>query len=559
MPQDTIRPSEVAGLFRFTTVEGTSDSPIVQMDFVGREYWLPVYDWDLDAHKYSEVVVCAARQSEKSTNLANLQLSGALVPGDRSLYVNSSERQTKDYSAARIDDTVNNTPVLARSRIRGVGAKYGVFEKHFVGGVIVYLSFASVDADRVRGKAVRRLFLDEVQDMAIDILPVIIECTGRVVKGRFVMLAGTHKTFDSTLNQRWEKSTKSEVMIPCHHHSVTVGSQSVPYYQNIGPDNVRPKTTGIVCDKCEKRIDHLDPGRILVPQKPEAPYLGLRIPRPIVPWCTGRFWDEEVLERIYGIDAYPEAQVRNEILAMPFDKGVRPLTHDDVLEHCDVRASTLDHGLERGAGYWGNLGVPCFMGVDHGLGINDSYTFITIAGHYQGKRLNVFYTKRLTGDLADSRNYLKLIVDLVRRYRVVAVGVDFGMGHHINPELIRALGPNRVLQIQYTGSMTAAPIIYDPRLHLVKASKSFALDNIIRVIKKGWYTFPREEECREFVEDCTALFYEERNNQVFYNRREGVPDDGIHALTYMTIASAVLHRPIPEVFTFTVGNTSEIL
>ena len=549
-------PSEVAQEFRFTTVEGLTDDPIVQLDLTARPYLLPFYDMDFEEAGYKGAVLVSARQGEKSTTLGCVQLVGLVRPGARSLYINSSEKQSRVYSSARIDDTVRNTAVLNRLRVRGSGSKYGVFEKHFRNGAITYVSFAGDTADRVRGISASEIYLDEVQDMIQDVIPVILECAGRVVRGRVTLYAGTHKTFDSTLNSQWEDSTQTELMIPCHRHQMQVpnldgGQSMIPYFQEITLENIQDGTEGPVCRKCGGALDILDPMRMLVHRNPGARLYGFRLPRPIVPWCRGNFWRDRVLDPIFHDKKYSEASVHNEILALPFDRGIKPLTRQVLESHCIESVSSVDPSASRGPAYVRAESMVKFMGVDWGLGIDDSFTFIVIGGYYfdQGK-MNIVHTERLTGDLTDPEKAVSYVYHLAKEFRVHAVGPDYGMGHQANTQLMRMLGAQMVLPVQYLPSVTAAPVSYDTRLHVARVNRTFALDAVINGIKRGVYTFPRASECADFLEDCAALFYEERNGQIIYNRKKGTPDDGIHALAYGTIASAILLRPRPDMFTY---------
>jgi phage terminase large subunit GpA-like protein len=147
-----------------------------------------------------------------------LELAG-VRPNYTSLFVSPSAMQTKVFSVTRIDDIIDVSPALRA--LKDTRLTYNLLEKSFINGSKIYLRYAFLSADRIRGLSVNSLFLDEIQDLLTELLPVIEETTSHH-KSPFFLYSGTPKTFDNTIEKLWSKSsTQNEWAIPCDAHTPT--------------------------------------------------------------------------------------------------------------------------------------------------------------------------------------------------------------------------------------------------------------------------------------------------------------------------------------------------
>jgi phage terminase large subunit GpA-like protein len=178
-----------------------------------------------------------------------LELAG-VRPNYTSLFVSPSAMQTKVFSVTRIDDIIDVSPALRA--LKDTRLTYNLLEKSFINGSKIYLRYAFLSADRIRGLSVNSLFLDEIQDLLTELLPVIEETTSHH-KSPFFLYSGTPKTFDNTIEKLWSKSsTQNEWAIPCDAHTPT-------YWNILGIKNIGKN--GPICSKC---------GKLLNPEHPRA-------------------------------------------------------------------------------------------------------------------------------------------------------------------------------------------------------------------------------------------------------------------------------------------------
>ena len=123
----------------------------------------------------------------------------------------------------------------------------------FANGSQLFVRAAFLTADSCRGLSVRRLYIDEYQDIAPNHLPVLQETLSHAKDGRTI-LAGTPKSIDNCLEAAFSASTANEWTITCGqcHKGVILDERC------LGPQ-------GIVCPDCQVPIDPRS-GRVDCPQ-----------------------------------------------------------------------------------------------------------------------------------------------------------------------------------------------------------------------------------------------------------------------------------------------------
>jgi hypothetical protein len=523
-----ILPSQfTSGVFQMPKPDGTGYAPF---SFEGRRHLQRIYD--TPARK---VLMCCGRQVEKSTLLGNLSLAYmTLVVGLRILFVSPSSTQTKTFSNDRIKEPIETSPLLTRFTTSMLTKN--IFEKQFVNRSMITMRYAYLNADRTRGIPAWQLFLDEIQDILRDNIPVIEHCLSHAPEmWRRQVYSGTPKSLDNIIEDyRANQSTQGEWVVPC---------EGCRHWNVLGEKNIGKK--GVICAKCGKPIDPQGPRAQWAwmvkpdPTDPnKVPWESYRIPQLMVPW---KLSEEGWAEVLYGYENYPRAKFMNETLGISFESGMRPITTAQMRDACGEH-SMNDLETVRTL----SLSQPFFMGVDWGTGDN-AYTVCVIATYVEN-RFRVLFAHRFVGEESDPNVQLKKLVDLGRHFNIAIFGCDYGFGFGMNHHLVRAFGAPRVMKYQYMGQL-AKKVLWDEKMQRWKAHRTEVMSAIFEAIKKKKCEFPKWEEFKApYAKDFTNIYseYNERLRIVQYDHKPGNPDDTFHAFTYAWLASMIV-IPRPDI------------
>lgn len=127
----------------------------------------------------AKVVLKFSRQTAKSTTLANIMVTNSVLnPYFKSLYISPSVDQTKVFSHDRVNPVMETSPFIKKHYINSTIIQ-NVFMKQLLNGSRMYLRYAHLSADRVRGYSADMCLFDEVQDQLEDNIPVIEETMSR--------------------------------------------------------------------------------------------------------------------------------------------------------------------------------------------------------------------------------------------------------------------------------------------------------------------------------------------------------------------------------------------
>lgn len=498
------------------------------MDFSERRYLRRIYDTPSQRR-----LIMTSRQCEKSTTLGNLQLS---YLGLRSLYtmlfVSPSAMQTKVFSTTRIDEIVEASPLIRA--MTHPSLRMNILEKHFINGSKLYLRYAFLSADRIRGLSANGVVLDELQDILQDLIPVIEE-TASHHQASIYLYSGTPKTFDNTIETYWSKfSTQSEWVIPCERHG-TPKDPSSWHWNILGEKHLGKK--GPICERCGHLINPEHPQAQWVEMVPGAQVEGLRICRLMVPWFFKN--PDKWKEILQALERYPRAQFMNEVMALSYDSGSKPLTRAEIIRCCDNRWTGLDEDqvAELGTRY------PLYAGIDWsggGNSENSAYTVLFVGGYVRGDaRFQYVFTKRFDGPLMESDVQIKEIIRLLKRFNIRYTGVDFGGGFFPNKELTNIFGPSRVHPFQYV-ARAPGKLMYKAQLHRYLAFRSLVMADVFNAIKKCKVAFPSWENFREpFATDMLNIRaeYNENLRMIQFVKVRSATDDAFHAALYCLLAS----------------------
>lgn len=510
-------------------------------DFTGRTYLKPIYD--RDDH---EVLLKTARQVEKTTFLANNVVIDSVVRSySKSLYVSPSHTQTRQFSSEKLKPAIERSPLI-KTYFQDSSVSQQVFEKGFTNGSFVFLRSAFRSADRARGVSARNLALDEIQDMLIDQIPVIRECTSHFTDAR-TLLAGTPKSLNNPIEVFWKTSSQNEWMVPCEH----CRKWNFLDERNIAPteayvNDILPP--GPVCKYCQKPID-VTKGHWVSFNK-GSPVMGYRIPQLMVPWICGL--KSQWLKLLWKRDNYPLSQFYNEVLGISYDSALSPVTQEELASICleydgwdldnltsdqirFARGNYLTGGIDWGEGLDGSEKLPS------GKVRSASYSVFTIGYYHTPSQYKVLAIKKFTGKETDPDYVVATCAQIVKTLGIQLVGVDWGHGWMANNTLVRLLGPKHVVQFQYLPKLKQK-MKWDPigfRYHL---QRNFLMSEFFYDLKKGHVCFPRWSYFQPFAKDYLAIYaeYNEFRREIRYDHRPSEPDDCYHSALYAKLTCDIM-------------------
>ena len=237
------------------------------ISFQDRPYLPAVYQC-----KKRNLVLRCSRQTEKSTFLANSILYEACTnPGITMLLVAPTVEQAWTFCHSRLLPCLHDSPLIRRKLIGSKTREPRIMHMTFANGSQLFVRAAFLTADSCRGLSVRRLYIDEYQDIAPNHLPVLQETLSHANDGRTI-LAGTPKLIDNCLEAAFSASTANEWTIPCPqcHKGVILDERCLAQH-------------GIVCPDCQVALDPRRGSGFLGTRSPP----GVMVFGSVIPWCPG--------------------------------------------------------------------------------------------------------------------------------------------------------------------------------------------------------------------------------------------------------------------------------
>jgi len=476
----------------------------------GREYLRKIHDGN-----FKNVLLRTGRQVEKSTTLAVHMITRAiLIPYFTALYITPSSKQTRMFSAQKLNPFIKTSDFIQKYFV-DKNCTDRVFEKSFSNGSRIVLDYVFLTADRVRGISADALYLDEIQDIMSDHIPVIEETLSHS-RYKFRIYAGTPKRYQNPIERLWESSSQTEWVVKC---------ESCNHWNVLGEKNVRKE--GLSCARCGKLLD-VRVGE-WVNMRESYTFKGIRIPQLIASWMDwGEIW-RKYLE-------YPTAKFYNEVLGLPYEDAARPITQEDILNACEPRPMVFsyDPGVFKGE--------PLFLGIDYApasFGEQTAYTVVAIGG-FVGDTFKVVYLKRYKGVESDLSFVVEDVAALARKFKVARVGADWGVGSGgANQFLRRALGsPDKVIEFYYSGSQKQL-VTWDWKGGRFVLNRTEAMSHVMLKIKTRKITFPRWSDFSEFAADFLNIYqdFSETTGRVLFDH-DG-PDDAFHAVLYAYMVGAL--------------------
>jgi hypothetical protein len=118
--------------------------------------------------------------------------------------------------------------------------------------------------------------------------------------------------------------------------------------------------------------------------------------------------------------------------------------------------------------------------------------------------------------------------------------VDWGHGWGVNNQLVRIMGPKRVVQFQHLPKLKQK-MKWDRigmRYHL---HRNFMMSELFFDIKQKFVEFPRWAEFEPYAKDILGIYseYVEYRREIKYDHKASDPDDFFHSLLYAKLSSDI--------------------
>lgn len=504
---------------------------IEHFSFEKRQYLLPIYN-----SSSRRMLFCWARQTEKSTSNGNISLAyAAMNVGFKVLYVTASSSQALVFSSDRIKDAIELSPIL--NRLQSSKLAQNVLFKQFFNRSQIRIRYAFHNADRVRGISSDCNIIDELQDVLVENIPIIEQCSSHS-HWKISRYCGTPKSVDNTMAIYWGRhSTQNEWVVPCERHS--------PVHWNI-LDERNIGRFGLICDKCGQAISPSHKKAQWVSTNPRTQHNenrvvfdGYRIPQLMVPWVVENeeSWRENIL---LAREQYDKSTFYNEVLALSCDSGDRPITKEQLKACCnpDIDMSQYETEAKKCDGD----GV--FVGIDWGTSESQSHTVLSL-GAYFGGQYRCFYFHRFDGREAELPVMMDTIFRIIDSVNFRLIGADYGGGFDRNDALIRRYGPERVVKYQYVWRLKKK-LSWEPSLGRFVVYRSEVMTDIFSALRRGRKVIelPNWNQLEDpYGSDILNIFSEfsTQLRMTQYKRSPDKPDDSFHSLLYQMLASLIIH------------------
>jgi hypothetical protein len=500
------------------------------LQFKGKPYRLTGYEPFIDIYNSDTplIVIQAGRQVSKSVTVGGLIITNAIAEAfATSIYISPLSQQASRFSTMYLVPFMNSP--LIRKRYMDSDSKKNVFEKSFNNGSIIFLSYAQNenDADRVRGIAASKLFVDEIQDVEFDALSIIGETLSAAEEPRR-FYTGTAKGEDNTLERFRKLTNQLEWGIKCPH----CGTWSIPYNEEncVKMTTLNPEGPG--CVKCGKLLD-VSKGKWVAAAPSVKDKFGFHVPQLIVPERVKPSKFGEIREKL---ELYPRPKWLNEVAGLAAGRGNRILSMSEAIACCDSTRTKFDDCWPRDSRGIVNV----VLGVDWSVtGSIISYTVASVIGYdYMGKAY-LLYSERMQG--TDILEQVTRVEQIYRQFNCQMMGSDRGVGVLQGQLLQGTLSPDQVHMIQYVAAKMYAR--YDPQGGYLSVDRTQAMDSVILRMKLGKLKFntPRWEMTQQYWKDALAVFEEESlSGRRLYRKDEGAVDDWLHSIVFGHVAWQLL-------------------
>lgn len=489
--------------------------------FNDRPYIYPIIN-----NKAKRTLLLAARQTEKSTTMSGNEISTAcLNPNTNLLYVSPTMKQTNVYSRKKIDEVFEVSPLLRRVFYPGVKG-FRVEEKRLKNYTTMYFRSAYHDADSIRGITADNQYHDEIQDMLEEIGPIIEACSQKRKNAKF-MYAGTPKTYDNNIHQKWELSSQSEWCVKCLHCG---------HWNILSINNVLLGKPGVWCEKCHgdihTRYGCWVRGKDVDIEANEIE--GFRLPYIILPTQ-----DLDFPELFWKMKNYTTAALMNEVFGVSYDSGSKPLTREQLISVCNPNSVMW---YEVPPSFKGNIFIA---GIDWGGG-DSGFTILTI-GYFDAIRQKfvIVFAKRYVGKEAEPEACTQDIASICIRFNAKIVGADWGFGNGGMNSMLKRLLPSDFTFATFRHSVIKKFLAYDEQGETYVTNRTEVMTDLFNKIKTHMLEFYKWEDFEYIGKDYLNINaeYSDTLRQIRYIHSQ--PDDAFHSLLYAILCWMIINQQTP--------------
>jgi hypothetical protein len=365
-----------------------------------------------------KMLMVAGRQVSKSTVLAYRNVTrSSMLDNFRTLFVTPLFEQVRRFSANYVKPAIELS--FIRERIVDPGCDSQVLQKSLSNGATMTFTYAFRDCDRARGIPCDVVTFDEVQDIDINHIPIIRECTSQS-RYKLEEYAGTPKTMDNTIAKLWRDSSQGEWVIRCS----SCGHMNVPSIEEDLLNMIL--APGLSCGKCHELVDarngfweHKFPDRI-------HSFFGVHIPQPIMPMHFAEQRDWDILYE--KVNTGKKSTVYNEVLGESCDAGAKIIPMD-LLKKSSVLPfliGTKGARLHRERTQFQSVSLGIDWGGHGEKG--DSLTALVVTGLRPNGRTDLMHAETIPPEY-DIQTELVRIKAIYQEFRCNGLGHDYaGIG-----------------------------------------------------------------------------------------------------------------------------------
>ena len=479
----------------------------------------------------------AGRQIGKSTMMAGESTVECVsIPGFSVLYGAPDDLKLKIFSYQRLWPMINLSPAIYEVFMKGGDCVNNVRHKRFSNGSMIMITNSSREAN-VRSPTSDRINMDEIQDMISDNLYIAVKSMF-TSPYKIVSLSGTPLSMQNPIEQYRKKSTRNEWLIPCHGcmKLISVGSKTLKehHWISIGPKNI--SRTGLRCDRCGAPI-FVEEGQWVRSFK-SAEYEGFRVPQPLSPFIN---WDDLMKE--WRDPTIPIARKMNEIFGLSWDSADRFFTEPQLREACGdhrlaFRYEDLDPLFKKYLD-----GRHVVAGIDWARNVEGgANTVLMIGVVISPEQIKVIFMSVLPKSMS-MEDQVDSIIEKLREFKVNFVAVDWGAAGSRNVDIAKAIGRDRVVQIDYGIGKTFVEK-YHEHVKLLSMNRTMCLSDLHRdVTIEGEIIFPIWEDFENYANDFLVEYAEDDHwGRLKYDHPDGTNDDMLHACVYMNLARKIVLR-----------------
>ena len=490
--------------------------------------------------RFPRTLFKTSRQIGKSVTLANLSiLECCTIPHFSTMFVSPSKEQTTRFSNTRLSKIMRYSPHIRQNFLQS-DLSDRILHKQYTNGAEMLLTYASDDAERLRGPSTDRNMYDEVQDMLFDPVIVVGNETMANSDHRFETYAGTPKTTENTIQYLWDISTQNEWVMQCDGCGQR---QFIDSDKSLG-------LHGPICLKCGAPLNPFK-GQWVMFKPPDKTrnetwhtklhgfhvsqlIMPKNVPVAMQPWGQKAVdqaqlrWDSILTKH----REYSPSKFNNEVIGISDAIGTRLITIEELEACCNPERTIKDGAPDPLALKDMSL---CVAGVDWSGGgtTGVSRSVIWVWGfHVPTQKLVCVYYKIYPGQNPVTIVDEIAVVNTIYRTQIV-VG-DAGEGHMANSLLANKIGAHRVHQLQYGAQKQALKWNGVDRF---TGDRTMLIDNYIMMLKKGGVEFANQRQMEPAFEDILNEYEEVTQlGKKVWRHSPHKPDDCLHAGLFGWIA-----------------------